>query len=76
MLQPDLARLLNTQGTFLERCVEDDAEEPLLGRCDAAEGSPFNFSPQPIHLHKDHELFEVTQLSRQARLARALESPI
>lgn len=59
MLQPHLARLLNTEGTLLERCLEDDCVEPLPGRCEASQGSPFNFSPQLIHLHKDHELFEV-----------------
>lgn len=61
MLQPDLVRLLNTEVTLSERCLEDDSVDPLPGRCEAVEGSPFNFSPKLIHLHKDHELFEVKQ---------------
>lgn len=65
MLQPDLARLLNTEDTLPERCFEDDTAGPLSGQYEAAaaavEGSPFNFSPQLVHLHKDHELFEVKQ---------------
>lgn len=28
---------------------------------ESAEGIPFNFIPQLIHLNKDHEYFEVTQ---------------
>lgn len=61
MLQPDLARLLNAEGTSSERCHEEDTVESLPGRGEAAEGKPFNFSPQLLHLHKDHELFEVKQ---------------
>lgn len=59
MLQPDLARLLNTEGTLVEICPEEDTLETLPGRGEAAVGNPFNFSSQLIHLHKDHELFEV-----------------
>lgn len=57
MLQPDLARLLNTEGTLLEICPEE-----------AAVGDPFNFSPQLIHLNKDHELFEDGDVSRHMYL--------
>lgn len=61
MLQPDLARLLNTDCTLLEICPEEDTVEPLPGKGEVEAGNPFNFSPQLIHLHKDHELFEVKQ---------------
>lgn len=63
MLQPDPVQLLREGGVLAKCCDEDvpvgKTEEPNRG--DAAEGSPFNFSPQLIHLHKDHELFEVVQ---------------
>lgn len=62
MLEPDPVPLL-TEGGVLAKCCDEDVvgktEEPSRG--EAAEGSPFNFSPQLIHLHKDHELFEVAQ---------------
>lgn len=63
MLQPDPVQLL-TEGGVLAKCFDEDVpvgktEEPNRG--EAAEGSPFNFSPQLIYLHKDHELFEVVQ---------------
>lgn len=61
MLHPDLAQLLTTGGALLAECCNEDSEEPLPGcQGDATEGNPFNFSPQLIHLHKDHELFEVS----------------
>lgn len=63
MLQPDSVQLL-TEGGVLAKCSNEDVpvgktEDPNRG--DTAEGSPFNFSPQLIHLRKDHELFEVVQ---------------
>lgn len=37
-------------------CVAGNTEEPQLKRTEL----PFSFTPQLVHLHKDHELFEVT----------------
>lgn len=68
MLQPDLVRLLNTEGTLLEGCREEGPEELLHGRGGSAEGNPFNFRPQRLHLHKDHELFEDGDVSRHMYL--------
>lgn len=63
MLQPDLVRLLTEGDVLVKNCDEDcptgNTQEPR--RSEAVEGNPFNFTPQLIHLHKDHELFEVTQ---------------
>lgn len=63
MLQPDPVELL-TEGGVLAKCCREDVpvgKTEGSSRGEAAEGSPFNFSPQLIHLHKDHELFEVVQ---------------
>lgn len=70
MLQTDPIQLL-TEGGVLAKCCDEDVpvgstEEPNRG--EAAEGSPFNFSPQLIHLHKDHELFEDGDVCRHMYL--------
>lgn len=63
MLEPELVR---TDGHMLaksckqENCPTGDTHE--LRQSEATEGNPFNFTPQLIHLHKDHELFEVTSV--------------
>lgn len=62
MSQPDLVQLL-TEGHMSvkscdEGCPTGNAHDPR--RSEAMEGNPFNFTPQLIHLHKDDELFEVT----------------
>lgn len=54
MLQPEPVRL-PTEGQKLMNTVRQE-----LGQSEAEEGNPFNYTPLLIHLHKDHELFEVT----------------
>ncbi|XP_042358130.1 zinc finger protein 511 [Plectropomus leopardus] len=67
MLQPELLQLL-TEGHL--SCEEDittgDTQEPR--RSGDQEGNPFSFSPQLIHLHKDHELFEDGDILRHMYL--------
>lgn len=60
MLQPHLIQLLKNDHLVVnhgdEGCPSGNAEMR-----ENAEGNPFNFIPQLIHLNKDHEYFEVTQ---------------
>ncbi|XP_068579436.1 zinc finger protein 511 isoform X1 [Cebidichthys violaceus] len=69
-LQPDLVRLLTDGHLLVKSCDEDrstgDTQEPR--RSEDEEESPFNFTPQLIHLHKDHELFEVGDVHRHMYL--------
>ncbi|XP_054456589.1 zinc finger protein 511 [Anoplopoma fimbria] len=70
MLQPELIRLL-TDGRLLvkscdEDCDEGNTQEPR--QREEEEGNPFNFTPQLIHLHKDHELFEDGDIHRHMYL--------
>ena len=58
MQQPDIVRLLTGGHVLVKSCDEDTQEDLRQG--DAVEGNPFSFTPQLVHLHKDHELFEVT----------------
>lgn len=53
-----MVRLL-TEGDVLVKSCDDDSVtgDSLWQRKD---GNPFNFSPQLIQLHQDHELLEVT----------------
>ncbi|KAK9541627.1 hypothetical protein VZT92_001655 [Zoarces viviparus] len=71
VLQPDLVRLLKDEHMLAESCDEDrstgDTREPRRSD-DEEEKSPFNFSPQLIHLHKDHELFEDGDVHRHMYL--------
>ncbi|XP_070772494.1 zinc finger protein 511 [Enoplosus armatus] len=70
MLQPDLVRLLTEGHVLVKSCDEDcptgDTQE--LRQSEAEEGNPFNFTPQLIHLHKDHELFEDGDIHRHMYL--------
>lgn len=70
MLQTEGARCLAGGDVIAEIHDGDnltgDTQKPELRQSE--EGNPFNFRPQLIHLHKDHELFEVTQQQQQPRL--------
>lgn len=59
MLQPHLIQLLSNDHLVVkygdEGCTSGDTDTRK-----GAEGNPFTFSPQLIHLNKDHEFFEVT----------------
>lgn len=63
MLQPDSVQLRTEGQTPAKSCDEDrpmgNSGEPR--RSGVVEDSPFNFAPQIIRLHKDHELFEVPE---------------
>lgn len=60
MLQPHLIQLLKNDHLVVNHgdggCPSGNAEKR-----ESAEGNPFNFTPQLIHLNKDHEYFEVTR---------------
>lgn len=60
MLQSHLIQLLKNDHLVVnhghESCPSGNVEKR-----ESAEGNPFNFTPQLIHLNKDHEYFEVTQ---------------
>ncbi|KAM3606513.1 uncharacterized protein V6R79_017741 [Siganus canaliculatus] len=64
MLQPDL-QLLTEGNVFIKSSAED---EPEGSSVETEKGNPFNFSPQLIHLHKDHELFEDGDIHRHMYL--------
>ncbi|XP_044070637.1 zinc finger protein 511 [Siniperca chuatsi] len=70
MLQPELVRLLTEGHVLVKSCDEDcptgNTREPR--QSEAEEGNPFNFTPQLIHLHKDHELFEDGDIHRHMYL--------
>ncbi|XP_020498623.2 zinc finger protein 511 [Labrus bergylta] len=67
MLQPETARLL-TEGQMLVKSsdVGNTQEEP--GLSEAEEGNPFNFTPQLLRLHRDHQLFEDGDIHRHMYL--------
>ncbi|XP_059215604.1 zinc finger protein 511 [Centropristis striata] len=72
MLQPDFVRLLTGGQVLVKSCdeecvaVRNSQEEPR--RSEDEEGNPFNFTPQLIHLHKDHQLFEDGDIHRHMYL--------
>ncbi|XP_029305584.1 zinc finger protein 511 [Cottoperca gobio] len=70
MLQPELVRLLTEGHALVKSCDEDcltgNTLEPR--QSEDEEGNPFNFTPQLIHLHKDHELFEDGDIHRHMYL--------
>lgn len=66
MQQPDVVRLL-TEGHVLVKSSDEDTQEDFR-HGEAEEGNPFNFTPQLIHLHKDHELFEDGDIQRHMYL--------
>ncbi|XP_031160023.1 zinc finger protein 511 [Sander lucioperca] len=68
--QPELVRLLTEGHLSLKNCDEDcltgNSQEPKQSVDE--EGDPFNFTPQLIHLHKDHEIFEDGDIHRHMYL--------
>ncbi|XP_030297337.1 zinc finger protein 511 [Sparus aurata] len=70
MLQPELARLLAGGQVLLKSCDEDcpSGDTHELRQREADEGNPFNYTPQLIHLHKDHQLFEDGDIHRHMYL--------
>ncbi|KAM7408810.1 hypothetical protein PAMA_002503 [Pampus argenteus] len=66
MLQPETVRLLTEGDVLLKSCDEDCV--PGMRRRQSEEGNPFTFSPQLIHLHKDHELLEDGDIQRHMYL--------
>lgn len=66
MLQPELVRLLTEGEVLVKSCDEDCVTVDT--RRKGEEGNPFNFSPQLIHLHKDHELLEDGDVHRHMYL--------
>lgn len=60
MFQPNLIQLLSNDHLEVKRgddcCPSGNAD---TGR--GGEGDPFAFTPQLLHLNKDHEFFEVKQ---------------
>ena len=73
MLQSDPVQFRPEGQTPVKSCDEDrpmgDSGGPRWSG--AAEESPFNFTPQIIRLHKDHELFEVPE-QELAKASRCL----
>ncbi|KAK5853952.1 hypothetical protein PBY51_015061 [Eleginops maclovinus] len=73
MLQPDLVLLLTEGHVLVKSCDEDCLTENILEPRQSEgeegdEGNPFNFSPQLIHLHRDHQLFEDGDIHRHMYL--------
>ncbi|XP_037321895.1 zinc finger protein 511 isoform X1 [Pungitius pungitius] len=69
MLQPEPVRPL-TDGlvcnVLVESCSSANTQDARPGEDE--EGNPFNFTPQLIHLHRDHELFEDGDVHRHMYL--------
>ncbi|XP_076599858.1 zinc finger protein 511 [Chaetodon auriga] len=63
MLQPELVRLPTEGQKAVMKTVQKE-----LRQSEAAGGNPFNYTPQLIHLHKDHELFEDGDIHRHMYL--------
>lgn len=70
MLQPHLSHLSTNDHLVVKH--EGKSPDGKAGIGEGAEGNPFNFTPQLIHLNKDHEFFEVTQLKPIDRCSNAL----
>ncbi|XP_028279232.1 zinc finger protein 511 [Parambassis ranga] len=73
MLQPEPVHhhCLTAGGLLVRSCEESltGATEQQDGRRqESEEGNPFSFTPQLIHLHKDHELFEDGDIHRHMYL--------
>ncbi|XP_049456917.1 zinc finger protein 511 isoform X1 [Epinephelus fuscoguttatus] len=70
MSQTDWVRLLTEGHLLVKSCDEDtpsgNTQEPRQGEED--ERNLFSFTPQLIHLHKDHELFEDGDIHRHMYL--------
>ncbi|KAM3862937.1 zinc finger protein 511 [Diretmus argenteus] len=66
MSQPELIRPLTDYGRVVMKTSDEDAPT-----CDShleETPSPFSFTPQRIHLHKDHEFFEDGDIHRHLYL--------
>ncbi|XP_070833161.1 zinc finger protein 511 [Chaetodon trifascialis] len=63
MLQPELVRLPTEGQKAAMMTVQEE-----LRQSEAEEGNPFHYTPQLIHLHKDHELFEDGDIHRHMYL--------
>ncbi|XP_056903333.1 zinc finger protein 511 [Takifugu flavidus] len=67
MLQPNLSQLLSNDHLVVkygdDGCTSGNADTRK-----GAEGNPFTFSPQLIHLNKDHEFFEDGDICRHMYL--------
>ncbi|CAJ1067554.1 zinc finger protein 511 [Xyrichtys novacula] len=61
MLQPDFVQLQSEGRDLVKSCDEKCPPE-------GEEGNPFNFTPQLIRVHKDHELFEDGDIQRHLYL--------
>nr|XP_020457336.1 zinc finger protein 511 isoform X1 [Monopterus albus] len=69
MQQPHVLRL--TEGDVLIKSREEDCSRGgthKLGHSECEEVNPFSFTPQLIHLHRDHELFEDGDIHRHMYL--------
>lgn len=66
MLQPQLAHLQTEGNVLIQNC--DEVCPTTSETAGKEEGNPFNFKPQLIHLHKDHELFEDGDIQRHMYL--------
>lgn len=64
MLQPHLTNIL-TEGNVSVRSCDDC---PITSETEGNVENPFNFKPQVIRLHKDHELFEDGDVQRHMYL--------
>lgn len=76
MLQPEMARLLTGGQVLVKSCAEDcsSGDTHELRQREAEEGNPFNYTPRLIHLHRDHQLFEVTQQLNRLNIAHPVEA--
>ncbi|XP_023145361.1 zinc finger protein 511 [Amphiprion ocellaris] len=73
MLQPDMFQLMTAGDVSVRGCHEESptgASEKQQKRrqSESEEGNPFSFSPQRLHLHRDHELFEDGDILRHMYL--------
>ncbi|XP_074532285.1 zinc finger protein 511 [Halichoeres trimaculatus] len=70
MLEPQFTQLLSEGNGLVRSCDADcpsgNIQEPRPGEEEA--GNPFDFTPQLIRLHKDHELFEDGDIQRHMYL--------
>ncbi|XP_062286782.1 zinc finger protein 511 [Scomber scombrus] len=66
MLHPEMVRLLTEGDVLVKSCDEDGVTGD--SQWQRKDGNPFNFSPQLIHLHQDHELLEDGDVHRHMYL--------
>lgn len=65
--QTEMLRLLTEGHVLVKSCDEDTQEEPRQSE-EEEERNPFIFTPQLIHLHRDHQLFEDGDIHRHMYL--------